>query len=413
MISISETKALPLQQGSILGAVLLIAGSCIGVGMLALPVLTSFAGFFPTLAIFCICWLFMTATALLLLEANLASGNNKANIISLSEKNLGKVGKGAAWVTFLFLFYSLIVAYITKGGDLIQAGIEKKWLIAMPAFSGTLIITLLSALFVYSGTWVLDRFNRLCMAGLFATYFYLMISGLEYSDASLLTRQNWNYSFFILPFIITSFGFHNMIPTLNEYLESDKKKLVISIILGGIIPFLVFILWILKVQTIIPFEGEISLSASYARQEISTEPLALWINEPGISVTAEFFAIFAIVTSLLGQSLSVLDFLADGLRIPKNPKGRALLCLLTFGPPFIFSQLFPHIFFKALELAGGIAAMILFGIIPALVVWIGRYRNGQITKPLLPGGRAALCFILLGSIGVVCFELFENLKNYF
>ena len=57
-------------KGSVLGGMLLIAGSCIGAGMLGLPIVTGISGFLPSLALFFCGWLFMTATALLLVEVN-------------------------------------------------------------------------------------------------------------------------------------------------------------------------------------------------------------------------------------------------------------------------------------------------------------------------------------------------------
>ena len=58
------------KHGSILGGMLLITGSCIGAGMLGLPILTGLAGFYPTLVMFFLAWAFMTTTALLLVEVN-------------------------------------------------------------------------------------------------------------------------------------------------------------------------------------------------------------------------------------------------------------------------------------------------------------------------------------------------------
>lgn len=40
------------KRGSVLGGMLLIAGSCIGAGMLGLPIVTGLSGFFPSLAMF-------------------------------------------------------------------------------------------------------------------------------------------------------------------------------------------------------------------------------------------------------------------------------------------------------------------------------------------------------------------------
>ncbi|HKZ00308.1 MAG TPA: aromatic amino acid transport family protein, partial [Rhabdochlamydiaceae bacterium] len=55
--------------GHLLGGILLVAGTSIGVGMLALPVATAAGGFVPSLLIYLICWIFMMCTGLLILEA--------------------------------------------------------------------------------------------------------------------------------------------------------------------------------------------------------------------------------------------------------------------------------------------------------------------------------------------------------
>ena len=50
-----------------LGGILLVAGTTIGAGMLALPVSTAFMGFYPSLLIFAICWFFMLISAVFFL----------------------------------------------------------------------------------------------------------------------------------------------------------------------------------------------------------------------------------------------------------------------------------------------------------------------------------------------------------
>ena len=59
------------EKSSVLSVVCLVAGTCIGGGMLALPVATGVAGFFPSILTMLFCWAAMTASALLLLEASL------------------------------------------------------------------------------------------------------------------------------------------------------------------------------------------------------------------------------------------------------------------------------------------------------------------------------------------------------
>ena len=53
------------------GGILLIAGTSIGAGMLAIPVITSFCGFIPAFILILACWAFMLLTAYFLLEVNL------------------------------------------------------------------------------------------------------------------------------------------------------------------------------------------------------------------------------------------------------------------------------------------------------------------------------------------------------
>ena len=86
---------------NLFGATLLIAGTCIGGGMLALPVDTGLAGFFPAALFMILSWAFMTATALLLVEANLWMEEG-THVMTMATRLLGKFGKYTSLVLFLF-----------------------------------------------------------------------------------------------------------------------------------------------------------------------------------------------------------------------------------------------------------------------------------------------------------------------
>ena len=97
-----ETQ-ISINQGRTLGAILLVAGCCIGAGMLGLPVLSAQAGFVPSMFFFIASWFFMLCTGLLLLEANLWFKED-INVVSLAGHTLGKIGKAVGWIVFLFFF---------------------------------------------------------------------------------------------------------------------------------------------------------------------------------------------------------------------------------------------------------------------------------------------------------------------
>ena len=114
-----------------IGGMLLIAGSCIGAGMLALPIVTGLSGFFPSIAMFFCAWLFMTATALLLVEAN-GWFSRQVNLFTMTNHALGKWGKGICWMTYLFLFYALLVAYISGIGSLCETFFQNSFNVVLP-----------------------------------------------------------------------------------------------------------------------------------------------------------------------------------------------------------------------------------------------------------------------------------------
>src|SRR3990167_3886173 len=96
----------------ILGSILLMVGTAIGAGMLAVPIATAELGFAGSLILLFICWFVMTSGAFLLLEVNLWMQPN-SNLVTMARKTLGPFGQALAWLTFLLLLYSLISAYIS------------------------------------------------------------------------------------------------------------------------------------------------------------------------------------------------------------------------------------------------------------------------------------------------------------
>ena len=376
--------------------------------MLASPIITGLAGFVPTVVMLVVCCLFMSANALLLLEATLWLPEH-TNLLSLAEKTINKTAKKLTGAAFIFLFACLIIAYLAKGGDLVQQALLALVPISLPTATGAILLTMVSTLALYLGTHFVSRFNAICMIGLFLAYFILLFFGNELIEPKRLSFQNWRFSPFLIPFLIPAFGFHNMIPTIKDYIGPYKKKLIITVLLGGLIPFTVYFLWSGKVLSILPVHGEISLLSSFHREEIATEPLCVLLQAPFLRIATIYFAFFAIITSLLGQSLSVLDFLMDGVRWKKTPRRRLWMGMMIFLPTLFLSQIFPHVFFAALELAGGIAAILLFGILPPIMVWRGRYHLKWPSFPFLPGGRFSLSLLFGSSCAILLFELLKKL----
>jgi len=395
------------RKASTFGGILLVAGTTIGGGMLALPVLTSLAGFLPSLLLYFLCWLFMAGTGLLFLEIS-DWMHQESNIVSMAEKTLGIPGKVVAWCVYIFLFYSLTLAYVAGGGGLFVE-LFQGWL---PVWAGSLVFVGLFAPFVYAGPWVVGRLNIFLMCGLALFYVLFVCLGAPYVDSKLLAYQNWNYLPAAFPIAFAAFAYQGIIPTLVTYMHQDYRRTRIAIVVGSFIPLVTYIIWQWLILGIVPAFGEGSLHEALKQGSNAVQPLKNVLDAPYIYAAGQFFAFFALVTSFFGVTLGLLDFLADGLQIPKDRWGCTLLCLAIFVPPLLIAHGYPHVFLIALEHAGGIGCAILLGLLPILMTWKGRYQLNLKAPYQLPGGRWTLGIMLFFVLIELCFEGFVLFNKF-
>ena len=392
------------KKGSVLGGMLLIAGSCVGAGMLGMPILTGLAGFFPALFMFFCAWIFMTATALLLVEVN-SGYSHQVNLLTMVGQSLGKFGRAICWVTYLFLFYALLVAYISGSGSLFSSIFQNTFSLPLPIWAASLFFVILFGWIIYLGTRRVDLCNRLLMFAKIGFFVLLVVIGVQYMHPYLLQRTDPSYAVFSLPLLVISFGFHNMIPSLFAYMEGDLKRVRKTIIGGSLMALVIYLIWEILVLGIVPKDGPGGLLESLRNDREASQALAAIVHSPWIKTFSQGLAFFAILTSFLAQGLSLVHFLADGLKISYKKKENVALCSIALLPPLIFSLIYPQLFFKALNFAGGICAVILFGLLPVAMVWISRYRKLSPSSYKMPGGKVALSLIFLFALFIFIMQV--------
>ncbi len=390
--------------GHLVGGSLLVAGTCIGVGMLALPIATAESGFFPSLSIYILCWIFMLCTGLLILEACIWMPKN-ANLITLSSKLLGKWGKAACWILYLFLFSCLMVAHIAGGGNVV-AELSRGLL---PNWAGTLLYVLLFSPVVYFGALWVDRANLILMAGIVITYLTFAATTVSYVDTSHLVRADWSKVWWALPVVFTAFGYQTLIPTLFNYMNRNVKKVRLTLIIGTTLPLILYAIWEFLILGIVPFEGKGGLYEALQTARNAVSPLSNYLKNPTLLTIGSSFALFAMTTSYLGISIAFVDFLIDGLKLTRNKSSKAAICAVIFFIPMILTFIDPHLFLSALGYAGGIGVALLLGAMPVLMVWAGRYYQGHsLLHEQLPGGKITLSAMLLFILVEVAITLLRS-----
>lgn len=387
---------------SVLIGILLVAGTSIGGGMLALPVLTSVTGFIPSLFVYILCWLFMASTGLLFLEIT-QWVHKEANIVSMAQSTLGRYGKIVAWILYLFLFYSLNIAYILESGKTVVEvanGQIADWM-------GPIIFLLLFAPCIVISTALAGKINLVLMIGLILSYACFVVVGVSYINPELLISAHWLQAPKALPIAFTSFAYQGIIPTLASYLKYDVTKTRKAILIGSFIPLITYTIWQTLIMGIVPIEGANGLKEALQNDFNAIQAMKHFINETHLYAIGQFFAFFALVTSFLGVTLGLRDFLADGLHIKQTVYGKISLIFMIFLPPLLVTIIYPDIFLSMLDYAGGIGCALLLGLLPIIMVWRGRYHLKFKGTEQLFGGKFILSIL---AVFVTCEVIFEFFK---
>jgi len=393
-----------------IGGILLVVGTTIGAGMLALPLATAQLGFFGSVVLLVACWAIMTASAFLFLEVNLWLPPN-SNLISMAGATLGKGGQVVTWAMYLMLLYSIICAYIAGGGDLLHYVLATAGIDLSATQSSILFVTLFGVI-VYLGMRSVDYVNRGLMFGKMGALVLLIILILPFVTSGNLGNGEFKHISSPSSISVTVLAFTSMmiIPSLRTYFNDDVKSLRKVMLIGSLIPLVCYIAWDLAILGVVPLYGDISMtqiSQSNTSNSDLIAALTSLLHKDNITVLAKFFTSICMATSFLSISLSLSDFLADGLKVAKKGlAGNALIFGGTFLPPVLAVLYFPDAFMRGLEFAG-ISCLVLMLFMPAVMAWSGRYRlniaNGSVQQ--IAGGKILLILLMAFASVMICFGL--------
>jgi tyrosine-specific transport protein len=393
----------------ILGAALLIAGTSIGAGMLALPIKTAAAGFFPTIAMFIVVWCIMTVTALFMLEVALWN-NGDTNLISMATNTIGKWGGRVSWLIYLAFLYSVMSAYTSGGSTIFANFFGMNLQNTHELILATLMFILPFIIFVSLGTKYVDYVNRIFLIGLIIA-FLLMLFWVRGDDTIPFNYiGHASKIWYATPIMVMSFGYHLIIPSLKAYLKNDIFQLRMAIIIGGAIPIIIYSVWIYEVLNVVPTWGSGGLVSMLQAKQNPADLLIkhLSIGSPKVSGAVACFSFLALVSSLIGVALGIFDFFSDGLGIKKNFRGSLFLAGLTFTPPVIFTILYPHGFMLALKYSGVFATILLI-LYPSVMVWFGRYikqtGDHMSSHYQVWGGKSLILLAIVFGMLVIVFEI--------
>ncbi len=385
----------------LLGCILLIIGTTIGAGILALPLATAAGGFWYSCILLLVCWIVSTFSAFILLEVNLWLPEN-TNLSSMAKATLGRGGQILVWFFYLLLLYSLTSAYVAGGTDVLH-GLLADMNVSISLWLASFIFVIVFGYIVYLGIQKVDYVNRLFMSLKLIAFVLLIAFIIPHINLHILPVNHLKPVLSATTVAITSFGYSIIIPSLRSYFKSDIKKLRTALLCGSLIPLVLYIIWEVAVFGVVTTPGSQGLIAIAQGNETTThlvQAIVVAAHSTTIETLVRLFSAICMITSFLGVSLSLRDFLFDGLSfMAKSKMGNSVIVHgFTFLPSLIIVIFTPSIFIMAIRYAG-VSCIILLILMPLLMAWRGRYVLGKTGYQVLPrGGKPLLVFFIVVAV---------------
>lgn len=396
-------------KNKILGSALIIAGTTIGAGMLAMPLTSSGMGFSMTVLLLVgLCGL-LTYTGLLFMEVYQTAERQDVGVASLAEQYFGMVGRGLATVSLLVLLYALLAAYISGGGSLLSGVLPTFVDEGTTSKIGILLFTVILGSFVVMGMKGVDGLTRVMFLGKIVAFIFVLIMMLPKAKLVNLTAVPLDNLLVVsaVPIFFTSFGFHVIMGSINSYLDADIRKIRIAILIGITIPLSAYLLWQLATHGMLS-QNEF---AQLVKQDPSLNGLVNAITQiTGSTLLGEAVRIFstlALITSFLGVAMGIFEGVGDLLKRFNLPTNRGVLTPLTFIPPLAFALFYPNGFIAALGYAGLLFAF--YGLIlPVGLAWKARQQHPNLPYRVAGGNVGLVITLLLGGVIIIIPFLIEK-----
>lgn len=360
-----------------LGAILLVAGTCIGSGMIALPMVMAKLGLIPSLILMAGIWSLMYYTSLVNVELNLQAGNG-LSLGALGKRFSGGIAEWMGTVSLKLLSYSLLAVFIYGGTSIVQELSAAK-IAGGHSFENiaTCFACLSAALLLLPIEWI-DYCNRLlfcCLLVIVAILLTGLVMTINWAELPLFSGQYSDPAAWIsvIPVVFTSFGFQVIFHTLTNYCRQNVHMLKQAFLWGSLIPAVVYIVWTCCILSVVyqdnpDFYKQMALGKVEVGQLIQTlSDISEWQS---VQLLIWWISLLAIVTSILGVGVGLCDSLKGMLaaRVPNPWACRLLSSVITVLPAYLIVMYVPNAFIAVLGFAGMILAVIAV-LLPTYLFW--------------------------------------------
>lgn len=408
-------------RGTVLSSSLLIAGTTIGGGFLALPRATAPAGFLPSTLGLVLSWLYLLSSALALADATIITSeleksidDGNISIFRVCSTAFGEASARIAGLLFVVLMVSTLVAQLSKSGTLLSdlLGSEKL------APRCTLLFSALMAMLTFGGgVGVAERVNSWLTATMLLAFGAVLLSASKVGDPTRLVRANWSALIpsasdkWSIPVLLQLLVYSETIPYIVSRLGGDRRKIRWSIAGGSFVPLVMCIAWTGAALSAAPFDPLTRTLFDPVHSLVARGASSQSLRSSILTLAAS-----AISTTVIGTLLASTNFLEDIFRVDRIAPPRkqalarlALRCIALFPCALLSAYGSRELYYAATAFAGMFPVTALWGLFPPLAFLSLSRRQAQAHLSKVNGKIYFSRTLALLNVGISVFLLAVNL----
>lgn len=386
----------PIEKGmGVKDGVAVIAGSALGGGFLALPLVTADMGILPSIVGMGMAWIFLAALCTVYAEVSAQTLKDKASeaepklatnrmliedegvsVVSVAQRRLGDTAAVICSVAFLFQMLAVVTAQVAKSGELLES------LLGLPYAAGCILPSILIGLFSFTmPVKRVEQTNTYLTASMVIGFILLIVSAfmtINLSDlpelVSNLPRENWSSLMptagtrtWVLPIFFNLLCYGQSVPLVVERMGAEKSsKIRKTILIGSSIPLMLGIVWVFVAALL---GSELDIMGA-------EDPVIKLVHGPvTIAFPVLLLAGGAIGTTLIASYLALGQFAADAFcaatgscSLEDNERAKVASVMI----PALTACVGPELYLPLLSFAGAFPSVLLYGILPPVALLLTR-----------------------------------------
>ncbi len=320
-------------------AVATLVGSTIGVGIYGIPFAFQKAGLG-------VGFLFLVCLVALVLLSNLLYGelilrtHERHQLIGYTNKYLGKFAGKLNLLTFMLGAFGALIGILVVIGNFL-VGLTSPVFGLSPVVYSTLFL-IFAGFFIFRGRRSISRFDLGAMLVAIITVLLIVFLGVRHIDLTNFTLAN--KSFWFLPFGVILFAVNGMsgIPLTRETLAGNEGKLKKVLIVGSIIPALIYLVFAVVV---------VGISGETTTPDAISGLLSYLGN--WVIIVGSFLGLLTSSTIFLNLATALKESFQEDFHF-----GKGTSFIMTVIPPYLLFISGIRNFIDIIGLVGGVAISI-------------------------------------------------------